>query len=262
MRNSELEPTTQFITVAILCLTLLSLVQGALVARRRKDAFPLRPISAYQAVPAMIGAAIEADRPVHVALANTGLGGANTLLTLVSTDLFHQTALRAENSLLTASDPTVLPLAYHALYRAYAQRDRLNRFSGRVVRWYPSAAQPLAFAGALTGVLAVERPAGSIIVGSFGAEMALVLEAALRKKQQSIASSVDLQGQAVAYALADHTLIGEEAFVAGAYLGDNAAQRGAVVALDTLRWLLIAGIVVFTALALYEPVRSALLGGG
>jgi hypothetical protein len=258
----RVDTTTQFTTVIIISLALLSLVLGALTTRRRKDAFPLRPISAYESIPYMVGTAVEADRPVHVALANAGLGGANTLLTLATTEMFYQTALRAESSLLTASEPTALPLTYTLFQRAYQSRDRADRFSGRYLRWYPSGAQSLAFAAALTATLGDERVSGSILLGSFGAELTLVLDAARRKKQGSIASSIDLQGQAAAYALADETLIGEEMFVAGAYLGDSAAQRGAVVALDTLRWLLIAGIVIFTVVAMYEPVRNALLGGG
>ncbi len=258
----RLDTTTQFITVIIICLTLLSIVQGALVARRRKDAFPLRPISAYESIPYMIGTAIEAGRPVHVSLANTGLGGSTTLLTLTNAEMFYQTALRAESSILTASDPLVLPLSYVMLQRAYARRDRAERFSGRYLRWYPSTTQPLAFASALTVTLDAEQVSGSILLGNFGSELALVLDAANRRKQGSIASSIDLQGQAVAYALAGATLIGEEMFVAGAYLGDNSAQRGAVVALDTLRWFLIGGIVLYTFVSLYEPVRTALLGGG
>lgn len=258
----RLDTTTQFTTVIIISLTLLSLVLGALTTRRRKDAFPLRPISAYDALPYMLGAAVEADRPVHVSLANTSSGGANTLLALATAEMFYQTALRAESSVLTTNEPTALPLTYNLLQRAYRHSDRVDQFSGRYLRWYPSGNQPLAFAAALTATLGDERVSGSVLLGSFGSELALVLDAANRKKQGSIASSIDLQGQAVAYALADETLIGEEMFVAGAYLGDSAAQRGAIVALDTLRWLLIAGIVIFTAVALYEPVRNALVGGG
>lgn len=258
----RLDTTTQFITVVIICLTLLSLVQGALVARRRKDAFPLRPIAAYASIPTMVGTAIEAGRPVHISVANTGLGGSNTLLTLASAELFYQTAVRAEPTILTANDPLVLPLSYVLLQRAYARRGHADRFSGRYLRWYPAPAQPLAFAGALTTTLSADQVSGSILLGNFGSELALVLDAANRRKQGSIASSVDLTGQAVAYALAGDTLIGEEMFVAGAYLGDNTAQRGAVVALDTLRWLLIGAIVVYTFVSLYEPVRTALLGGG
>ncbi|MBE2271036.1 MAG: hypothetical protein IAE80_22555 [Anaerolinea sp.] len=259
-----MDTTTQFITVVIICVTLLAVVQGSLVSRRRRDSFALRPIPAYEALPQIIGAAIEADRPVHVSLANTGLGGSSTLLTLATAETFYQVALRAGSPLVTVSDTTTLPLTYGLLNRAYANQDRADRFSGRANRWYPAANRSLAFAAALTATLGDQQVSGSMLLGNFGAELALVLDSALRKKQGAIASSIDLQGQAVAYVLADHALIGEEMFVGGAYLGDAAAQRGAVIALDTLRWLLIAAVVVATFVAIYEPVRAALtrLAGG
>jgi hypothetical protein len=123
----------------------------------------------------------------------------------------------------------------------------------------------LAFAAALTATMGDDQVAGNVLVGSFGMELALILEASRRKRLASVAASDQLEGQAVAWALAEHPLIGEEMFVAGAYLGENAAQRGSVVALDTLRWVLIIGIVVATALLLQQPVVDAinrLIGGG
>ena len=69
--------------------------------------------------------------------------------------------------------------------------------------------------------------------GNFGPEIALVLEAAARKRRSSIAGSVDLDEQAVAYAIADRALIGEELFVAvynhtaeGDHLGPTLSFRG------------------------------------
>ena len=61
--------------------------------------------------------------------------------------------------------------------------------------------------------------------------------------------------------MADQALIGEELFVAGAYMSDSAAQHGSVVTLDVLRWLLILGILIATANAIREPVIAALSGG-
>ncbi|MCZ2098095.1 MAG: hypothetical protein LC121_17865 [Anaerolineae bacterium] len=65
--------------------------------------------------------------------------------------------------------------------------------------------------------------------------------------------------------MADQPLIGEELFLAGAYLGDSASQRASVVTLDFLRWLLILGLLIATANTIREPVGEALarlLGGG
>ena len=256
-----MDSTTQVITTLIIVLALAVTVIVTQFIRRRKTAFPMRTIPAYEAIPLLIGESIEAGRPMHVSFGSAGLGGSNTALTLASAELLYQIAARNQvgSTVVTASDPSALPLAYGTLRRAYAsRRDRLSASS---VRWYPAGTRSLAFAAALTGVLGDERVSGNVLTGNFGPEIALVLEASMRKRQSSIAGSVDLDGQAVAYAMADQALIGEELFVAGAYLSDSAAQRGSVVTLDILRWLLILGILIATANAIREPVLAALRGG-
>jgi hypothetical protein len=255
------DSTTQVITTLIIVLALVVTVLVTQFIRRRKEAFPMRMIPAYAAIPLLIGESIEAGRPMHVSFGSAGLGGNNTALTLASAELLYQVASRNQvgSTVVSASDPSALPLGYGTLRRAYASRP--DRLSASSVRWYPAGTRSLAFAAALTGMMGDERVSGNVLVGSFGPELALVLEAATRKRQSSIAGSVDLDGQAVAYAMADQALIGEELFVAGAYMGDAATQRGSVVTLDVLRWLLILGILLATANAIREPVLAALRGG-
>lgn len=260
-----MDSTTQVITALIILFALVVSVIVTQFIRRRHQAFPMRPIRAYESIPLMIGEAIEAGRPVHVSFGSAGLGGNDTALTLASAEMFYQVAQHnlAGATVLTMSDTSALPLGYGTLRRAFASRR--DRQSASSARWYPAGTRSLAFAAALTGMLGDERVSGNVLVGSYGAELALVLEAAARRRQSSIAGSVDLDGQAVAFAMADQPLIGEELFVAGAYLGDSATQRGSVVTLDVLRWLLILGILIATANAIREPVGEALarlLGGG
>ena len=260
-----MESTTQVVTTLDILLALsVSLIVTQFI-RRRKEVFPMRAIPAYDAIPLLIGEAVEAGRPMHVAIAGAGLGGSSTALALVGADLLYQVAARnqAGSTILTVSETSALPLGYGTLHRAYAARRERSRASS--VRWFPAGNRSLAFAAALTGVLGDDHASGSILTGSFGSELALVLEAAARRRQATIAGSTDLDGQAVAYAMADHLLIGEELFVAGAYLGGSAAQRGSVVTLDVLRWLLILALLVGAVNAIREPVAAALarlLGGG
>jgi hypothetical protein len=243
---------------------LLALVVSVIVTqfiRRRKEAFPMRRIAAYESLPVLVGAAIEGGRPLHVSFGSAGLGGSNTPLTLASAELLYQVVQRnlVGSTIVTVSDPSALPLAYGTLRRAYAtRRERLGNSS---VQWYPAGTRSLAFAAALTGVLADEKVSGSILVGNFGAEMALILASAARRRQASIAGSIDLDGQAVAYAMSDYPLIGEEIFVAGAMLGGSASERSSVVTLDVLRWLLILGILIATINSIREPLMRALQGG-
>ncbi|MEP7293532.1 MAG: DUF6754 domain-containing protein [Chloroflexota bacterium] len=260
-----MDGTTQVLTTLIILFALATSVIVTQFIRRRETAFPMRVIPAYDSIPLLVGAAIESGRPIHVSFGSAGLGGTNTALTLASAELFYQVARRnlPGSSFLTVSDPSALPLGYGTLRHAYATRR--ERLSASSVRWVPAGERSLAFAAALTGLLGDEKVSGNVLVGSFGAEIALVLEAATRRRQSSIAGSVDLGGQAVAYAMADHALIGEELFVAGAHLGGSASQRGSIVTLDVLRWLVILGILIAAANSLREPVSLALqraLGGG
>ena len=262
-----MDSTTQVLTILIILFTLVASVIVTQFIRRRETVFPMRAIPAYEMLPLLVGAAIEAGRPMHVSFGGAGLGSANTALTLASAELFYQVARRSlsGSTVLTVSDPSALPLGYGMLRQAYAsRRERLGNSS---VRWYPAGVRSLAFAAALTGMMGTEKVSGNVLVGSFGPEIALVLFAAARSRHQSsIAGSIDLDGQAVAYGMADQVLIGEEMFVAGAYLGGSAAQRGSVVTLDLLRWLVILGILVAAGNSLRVPVsewlQRTLLGGG
>ena len=253
-----MESTTQVLTALVILFALAASIIVTQFIRRRQTAFPMRAIPAYDSLPLLVGASIEAGRPMHVSFGSAGLGGANTALTLASSELFYQVTNRnlSGATVLTVSDPSALPLGYGTLRHAYATRRERQHVSS--VRWYPSGERSLAFAAALTGVLGDERVSGNVLIGSFGPELALVLEAAARRRQISIAGSVDLGGQAVAYGMADQALIGEELFVAGAYLGGSAAQRGSIVTLDLLRWLLILGVLIAAANSLREPVSAAL----
>jgi hypothetical protein len=224
--------------------------------RRRKDLFALRPIPAFSRLPVLVGESIESNRPLHLSLGSAGIGGASTLLTVVSAELFYQVAQRAAigdiSPVLTLSDASALPIGQDILRRAYQSRGLLDRFHYSSVRWYPNGNRSLAFAAALTGLMGDDQVASNVFAGSFGAELALLLEAATRRNLPTVAASDQLDGLAVAYALADDVLLGEEVFTAGAYLGGSPSQIAGVVTTDVLRWLLIGGIFALMILTLVK----------
>lgn len=253
----------QVITVLILLLTLVVSVISTQFIRRRRGLVTLRDIAAYSELPLRVGEAIEANRPVHVSFGSASLGGANTLLALASAELFYQTAERAAIGaappLLTLSSPTAIPLGQDMLRRAYQSRGLLARYPRGRVRWYPAGERSLAFAAALTALQGDERVAHNVLVGSFGSELALATEAAQRRDQGVIAASDQLEGQAVAFAMTDSPLIGEEIFTAGAYLGQSASQTGAVVTLDVLRLLLVLAILIPAAVEVANAITDGRL---
>ncbi|MCB9453680.1 MAG: hypothetical protein H6672_19800 [Anaerolineaceae bacterium] len=253
-----MDSTTQGLTILILLFTTVVSIVVTQFARRRRDLFLLRDIPAYATLPVMVGQAIEANRPVHVSWGSAGLGGVNTLLTLASAELFYQVAERASigaaSPILTVSDPIALPLGQDTLRRAYRSRGMLDRYQGSSVRWYPYGARSMAFAAALTATLGDDQVGMNTLVGSFGTELALIAEAAIRRNQPLIAASDQLEGQAVALVMSDHWLIGEEIFTAGAYLEGNPSHVASLVTQDVLRFLLILAILIPTALAVIDTI--------
>lgn len=254
--------TAQFIGIILVLFTLASVAFLTQSARRRKGS--LRPIEAYAMLPLQIGASIEADRPVHLSFGSAGIGGEATPLALASAEFFYQIVLRAATGetapVFTMSSPTAIPLAQDTLRRAYLSRGRLDRYTGGSIQWYPAGAYSLAFAAALTGMTGNERVVSNVLAGNFGLEMALVLDAAARRDVTSIATSGRLEGQAVAYAMADYALLGEEIFAAGAYLSDQPSQIAVLTTVDVLRALVIITILILAANGLANGALFVTLG--
>lgn len=261
-----MDVTTQTYVVLLLLAALVISTVARLVIRRRTGFYPLRPIGAYQRLPMAIGAAIEANRPVHMSLGSAGIGGKDTPLALATADLAYHTlraaAIGDAPPIITMSNGVALPLAQDTLRRAYASRGMLARYPRGSAQWYPQGARSLAFAAALTGVMTDNRVLINVLGGSFGPEMALPAEAAARHRQQLFASSDQLEGQAVAYALADQPLLGEELYVAGAYLGNEPSRQAMVITLDTLRLALVAVLAILVLVSVAEPVLRGLGIGG
>lgn len=250
-------------SILILVLAFVAMVIAIQIIRRRRDAFPIRAIPAYEALTPLTGLAIEANRPVHLSAGSAGLGREETLLTLANAELFYrvaqQAAIGAAAPIITTSDTTTIPLAYDTLRRAYQSRGLMERYRSNSVRWYPAGPRSLAYAAALTAALGINDVSLNVLVGSFGPELALIAEAAARRDQGLIAASSQPEGQAVAYAMSDQPLIGEEIFTAGAYLGGGASYRAALVTQDLLRWLLIIAMILL-AIATVNPEFARVLG--
>lgn len=242
-----MDATTQTIAILIIVFTLAILLITTQFIRRR-GAFPIRVIPLYEHLPLMIGTAIEANQPVHLSLGSAGLGGNSTLLTLASAELFYHAAHRASVSsagpFISLSNASAIPLAYDTLRRAYEARKLKTRFGPSAVRWYPSGPRSLAFAAGVTALQGDDNIGANILVGSFGPELALIADAAYRRDQSFAAASTQLDGQAIAYAFSDKTLIGEEIFTAGAYLSDKASHKASLVTIDWLR----IGLIIFLLL--------------
>ena len=244
------QTTVQVLSIIILLVTL---VLVAVPIRRR---YMLRRIAAYERMPLLTGLAIESNRPLHVSFGSVGIGGGSTILALASADLAYYLSGRAAigdvSPLISVSDTSALPLGQDTLRRAYEARGLADRYRANNVRWYPSGGRSLAYAAAVTGLMATENVSSNVLVGRHGPELALMMDASNRRGLPTIAVSDQLEGQAIAYALTDTPLIGEEIFAAPAYLDESGNQIAETIAVDILRWGVIIVILIGLMLELAE----------
>lgn len=267
--------TTLIMVIGLAVSLIASATSGRRAARLRRRGqpltkLPLRAVPGYAAVPMMIASAIEADRPLHLSFGGAGIGGSSTILASAGASAFEQVARRATTGqippLVTMSESTAIGLGVGTLHRAYRERGRMDRLAqaaGRGgVRWFPQGDRSLAFAAGVTAMMSDEHAAGSVLIGSFGVEIGLILDATTRRRQSAVVGTDQPEGQAVAFALADSALIGEELFTAPTYLNPEPGDEGRVIAIDTLRWLLIAALIAASVFVLREPVIAALSGLG
>jgi hypothetical protein len=229
--------------LALLVVALTLSVVFAVLARG-KFRPTLRPLSAYEALSGQVGEAVESGGRVHVSTGPGSIVGEDTTATLAGLVVLEAVAERSAISdrppLGTTGDATALLAVSDAIRRAYRRQGALARLDPTASRLV--AIDPLTFAAGATSLIVDEDTTANVLIGSFGQEVALMTEAGAREGLSQSVGSARIEGQAVAFVAADHPLIGEEMFVAGAYLGKGPAWLGSLAAQDVLRWLLVAAI--------------------
>jgi hypothetical protein len=98
---------------------------------------------------------------------------------------------------------------------------------------------PFGYAAGAMHISQNENVSANILIGHFGAEVALLADAAERENVAIIGASDNLAGQAVLFANSQDALIGEELFSAGAYLGAGASHLASLTLQDVFRWVII-----------------------
>ena len=87
-----------------------------------------------------------------------------------------------------------------------------------------------------------------ILGGALGAETRLILDVADEEQVHILAAPDSLVGQSIAFSSPVDLLIGEEIFALPAYLRAGSMYSSSLLAEDSLRWILIAFMLVGAAL--------------
>jgi hypothetical protein len=206
----------------------------------------LRPISGYKALHDYLGQASESGRSVHVSLGTGGIGTGVTAESLAGLTVLEHVAAHSAvtglDTVVTISDPSVLPVAQDVLRNASASQGYPEAYDPAWVRFISS--DKVAYAAGVMDILAHGHVACNVMVGSFGDEFLLMSEAGAREGVNQVGGTASPHILPFVYASMDHALIGEEIFAAGAYLLDKTPHLASLVTQDWLRTAVILTIVI------------------
>jgi hypothetical protein len=232
------------IALGLLLLTA-ALLLGLIFLRRR---FPgaFRPIEAYERLNRAIGLAVESGTRLHLSFGSSNLFSVRGASALAGLAMLHKlserTSLSDRPPIVTSGDASLAILSQDTLqsgYRAAAAEEQYRFSTGRL-----TGLTPFSYAAGTIPVTRDESVSTNVFIGNFGAESALLVEAAERENSTVIAASDNISAQAVFYATSQDPLIGEELFAAGAYVGAGAAHDASLTVQDVLRWLIIGAILI------------------
>ncbi len=238
--------------VGLAVLVLAAALLLLLVFVRRESTPKLRVIPALTRLYRAIGLSVEDGTRLLLGLGNTSLltGSAGAPLAGLGLlkSLAERTSLSDRPPVAVAGEAALALLAQDTLEAGYQEAGAAEYYqptTGRVAGLTPFSA-----AAGTMPIIPDENVSAAVFIGHFGVEAALLAEAADRNNALAVGSSDDLAGQAIWFASAPETLIGEELFAASAYMGGTPAQTASLTVQDALRWLIIAALIVGAALKL------------
>jgi len=215
-------------------------------AHRGSDMF-IRPLAGLKAIDEAIGRATEMGRRV---LYLPGLGDMSEVGTLASIAILSRVARRtAEMGCdldVPGYDPVASTIMEGAARQAYIEAGRGDAYRPGTVHYV--SAQQFAYVAAVTGVMLRERPAANIYMGSFYAESLFLAETGNLTGAIQIAGCDQVTQLPFFVCACDYTLLGEELFAAGAFLGREPVQLATIAAQDWAK-ALAAAMVVLSLLA-------------
>lgn len=230
-------------------------------AGRSRFGHNFREVKAFSKLRQVVGISVEAGTRLHISVGRGSTTGPESASAYAGLTMLDRVARAASVSdrppVATSGDGALTILAQDTLHGS-------RRASGVERPYDPTSARvlgvtPLSYAAGALPVIYDEQVSTNLLNGHFEGEIGLINDAAERKGSLVVAGSEDITGQAVIYATASDPLIGEEAFVGGAYLGAGPIHDASLHTQDVMRWVLI-GLLLVGAAAKFLGIDQMLIG--
>ncbi len=131
-----------------------------------------------------------------------------------------------------------------SLRGAYDNASRMEDYQPNLVQFLSGEQFSMTYAAGASDAVNRGELGSNLMLGRFGPEIAIVTESADRLDMEQVIGSDDPAALALATAVTDKVLLGEEVFAAGAYLKRKPAQIASVQLQDIFRVIAIVSILL------------------
>ncbi len=223
-------------------------------AKKGKNLF-VRRIAGLDAVEEAVGRATEMGRPIIYV---PGLGSVADIATIASLNILGEVAKKVaqyDSALLVPNrDPIVYTVAREMVKESYTKAGRPDAFKADSVFFITS--EQFAFAAAVDGLMAREKPATNFFLGMFWAESLILAETGAQTGAIQIAGTDSVFQLPFFITACDYTLIGEELYAASAYLSREPLLLGSLKGQDYGKIIILAIVTVGSALLLLSKIPA------
>jgi hypothetical protein len=240
------------ITALVLVIFTAGLMITLTLSQRKERPSLLRDIPALIHLKNLLGLAVEQGSRIHVSLGKSSIiepTSPSSLSGLASLEYIGKISSVSDRPpIATSGDGALTILSQDTMRSAFRTINALELYDpsrGRL-----TGITPMSYIAGTLPVARQDNVSAHILVGNFGPEVALLVDAAERQGAVTVAGSDSLPAQAVLFAASTEPLIGEEIFAVPAYLEDAPMKSSSLKVQDILRWMVITGLLAGSVLKL------------
>ena len=215
----------------------------------------VRRIPGLDAVDEVVGRATEMGRPV---LYSPGIGGLDAADTLASFNVLgHVAKLIAKYDarlIVCNRTPTVQPVTESVVRAAYFEVGKPDAYREDDVRFLTN--DQFGYAAGVVGIMNREGVSALVLFGLFYAESLVFAEAGNIAGAIQVAATSSTSQTPFFIVACDYCLIGEEIYVAGAYLGQDRVRLATIVVQDWGKQFTLAVIVLGTLVSTFVSITG------
>ena len=223
-----------------------------LIDRAKKGNIPqLRKLPVLSVVDEAIGRAIEMGRPVHFTPGSGDLTSGLGPMTLAGISVLNyvarQSARNGAELIVTTDKASNYPISQETVRTSYVMEGHAEAFKSEMVRFAPGG---FAWDVMIMGIADEERPAANIMIGAFYHTAIYLIDVMAAAGALQVAGTARTGQLPILASTAEYCLIGEEIYVAGAYLNKDEILSSSFVAQDLMK-------VICFILVLLEVILSS-----